>query len=178
MSRVAKVPVSIPKGINVSLQDQQFSAKGPKGQLSIHIHPLVNVEVSDDLVSFSWGDTLQAKALAGTMRALVQNIVRGVSEGFEIRLKLVGIGYRAQMQGSGKLVLNLGFSHSIEYVAPEGVNLSVNGQDEVVVQGSDKQKVGQAAAIIRAYRPPEPYKGKGVRYVDEVIVLRETKKKK
>ncbi len=175
MSRVGKNPVSVPSGVNISLAQQRVSAKGPKGELSLQLHPAVEV-VQD-------GDTLSIKsqgedngAIAGTMRALVNNLVLGVSTGFEKRLSIVGVGYRAQAQGR-KLNLNLGFSHPVVYDVPEGITVETPSQTEIVVSGADKQLVGRTAAEIRQYRPPEPYKGKGVRYSDEYVVRKQAKKK-
>ena len=177
MSRVAKQPVVIPKGVEIKLEGQQLHAKGSKGQLELAVHPAVEVAVEDNVLTFkARGGSKGDRAMAGTMRALVNNVVVGVSDGFEKKLELVGVGYRAQAQGS-KLNLTLGFSHPVIYEVPNGVTVETPTQTEIVVKGSDRQKVGQVSAEIRAYRPPEPYKGKGVRYADEQIVRKEAKKK-
>jgi large subunit ribosomal protein L6 len=174
MSRVAKKPVSLPKGVEINLSGQQLSMKGPKGSLQMALHPSVRIEKSDTELN------VQAEAgdmvMAGTTRALLNNMVVGVTKGYERKLLLVGVGYRAQAQGK-KLNLTLGFSHPVEYAIPEGVKIETPSQTEILISGIDKQKVGQAAADIRSYRRPEPYKGKGVRYSDERIVLKEAKKK-
>jgi large subunit ribosomal protein L6 len=174
MSRVAKKPISIPKGVEINLNGRQLSMKGPKGNLQMDLHPSVSIEKSDTELSVKAADG--AMVMAGTTRALLNNMMVGVTRGYERKLNLVGVGYRAQAQGK-KLNLTLGFSHPVEYAVPEGVKIETPSQTEILVSGVDKQKVGQAAADIRAYRPPEPYKGKGVRYSDERIVLKEAKKK-
>jgi len=174
MSRVAKDPITLPKGVEVNINGAQVSVKGPKGNLSLELHPAVSLEQEDGAYKLGW-KTEKDLAMAGTFRSLVNNMVTGVSEGFEKKLKLVGVGYRAQTQGN-KLNLALGFSHPIDYVAPEGVSIETPSQTEITVTGCDKQKVGQAAAEIRSFRPPEPYKGKGVRYSDERVVRKEAKK--
>jgi len=177
MSRVAKNPVVVPKGVEVKLDGRLLSIKGPKGQLQQQVHPLVNVVQADGQIRFERnGDSPLARAISGTMRALVNNMVTGVSQGFERRLTIVGVGFRAAVQGR-KLNLSLGYSHPIVYDIPEGITIEAPSQTEVVVRGADKQLVGQVAAEIRAFRPPEPYKGKGVRYSDEQIVRKEAKKK-
>jgi len=177
MSRVAKNPVEVPKGVEVAISGQAVTVKGGKGSLQRDVHASVKVEQTDNVLTFAPKDgSRAAMALAGTTRALINNMVIGVTEGFEKKLQLVGVGYRAQAQGQ-KLNLTLGFSHPIDYAVPEGVTVETPSQTEVVVKGMDKQKVGQVAAEIRAYRPPEPYKGKGVKYVDEIIVRKEAKKK-
>jgi len=177
MSRVAKKPVQVPSGVEISGSGQQVTVKGPKGTLSHTIHDLVAMSSEDGALLFSPNDGSQlAHALAGTTRALVNNLVVGVSDGFERKLELVGVGYRAQAKGK-VLNLTLGFSHPVDYELPEGVTAETPSQTEIVVRGCDKQRVGQVAAEIRAYRPPEPYKGKGVRYSDEVVVRKEAKKK-
>jgi large subunit ribosomal protein L6 len=177
MSRVANNPVQIPTGVEVTLSDQAIKVKGPKGELSQATHSFVAVNKEDTVLKFSaTNNEKAANAMAGTMRALVNNMVTGVSQGFEKKLTLIGVGYRAQAQGK-KLNLSLGFSHPVEHAIPEGVTVETPSQTEVVVAGIDKQKVGQVAADIRAYRPPEPYKGKGVRYTDEHVVRKEAKKK-
>ncbi len=170
MSRVAKKPVELPKGVEININGQAVTVKGSKGSLSRDIHTSVGVTQEDNVVSFAPKDgSKAAMALTGTTRALVNNMVIGVTEGFEKKLELVGVGYRAQAQGQ-KLNLTLGFSHPVDYAVPEGITVETPSQTEVVVRGTDKQQVGQVAAEIRAYRPPEPYKGKGVKYADEIIV--------
>ena len=177
MSRVANNPISIPSGVEVTLSDQAIKVKGPKGELSQDTHPFVEISKDDTVLKFSATSSEKAAdSMSGTMRALVNNMVTGVSQGFEKKLTLIGVGYRAQAQGK-KLNLSLGFSHPVEHAIPEGVTVETPSQTEVVVAGIDKQKVGQVAADIRAYRPPEPYKGKGVRYTDEHVVRKEAKKK-
>lgn len=174
MSRVAKKPISIPKGVEINLNGRQLSMKGPKGSLQLDIDPSVKIEKTDTELSVNAED--KAMVMAGTTRALLNNMVIGVTDGYQRKLTLVGVGYRAQSQGK-KLNLTLGFSHPVEYAIPEGVKIETPSQTEILISGIDKQKVGQAAANIRSYRPPEPYKGKGVRYSDERIVLKEAKKK-
>ncbi len=177
MSRVANNPVQIPSDVEVTLNGQLVKVKGTKGELNHEIHTLVEVNQQDSSLTFAARNTGQnSNALAGTTRALLNNMVTGVSQGFEKKLTLVGVGYRAQAQGK-KLNLSLGFSHPVEYQVPEGISIETPSQTEIVVTGIDKQKVGQVAANIRAYRPPEPYKGKGVRYTDEHVVRKEAKKK-
>ena len=177
MSRVAKQPISVPSGVEIAIDGQSVTVKGPKGTLEHRIHDTVEVVRNDDALHCSAREGGEnGVALAGTTRAVINNLVVGVSEGFERRLQLVGVGYRAQMQGDA-LNLALGFSHPIKFEAPEGVTLETPSQTEIVVRGVDKQKVGQAAAEIRAFRPPEPYKGKGVKYDDELIRRKEAKKK-
>lgn len=174
MSRVAKNPVAIPQGVDISIGDAQVNVKGPKGALEMALHPEINFEMADGRCEVKWRSD-KYLAMAGTFRALLNNMVRGVSEGFEKKLTLVGVGYRAQAQGNS-LNLQLGFSHPIDYKMPEGVSVETPSQTEIVLKGCDKQKVGQAAAEIRSFRPPEPYKGKGVRYADERVVRKEAKK--
>jgi large subunit ribosomal protein L6 len=177
MSRVAKNPVAIPKGVEVKLAEAMVSVKGPKGQLSQPLHPLVKVTQSDGSLRVErQGDSALARAVSGTTRALVNNMVQGVTKGFEKKLTIVGVGFRAAVQGK-KLNLTLGYSHPIAYAIPDGITIECPDQTNIVVRGSDKQVVGQVAAEIRGYRPPEPYKGKGVRYTDEHIVRKEAKKK-
>ena len=178
MSRIAKKPVSIPSGVDIKIDSQMISVKGSKGQLQQALSELVDVAQNDanELVVSVREDNKQSWAMAGTTRALVNNLVTGVSEGFEKKLTLIGVGYRAQAQGK-VLNLTLGFSHPVNYELPEGVTAETPSQTEIVVKGIDKQKVGQVAAEIRAFRPPEPYKGKGVRYADEHVVRKEAKKK-
>ena len=177
MSRVAKKPIPVPKGTEVTIDGRQITAKGSKGTLEMLLHPTVSlVREEDELKVVPRSESSEHRAFAGTMRALVNNMVTGVSNGFERRLQLVGVGYRAQAQGK-QLNLSLGFSHPVEFKVPDGVTIETPSQTEIVVKGVDKQQVGEVAAKIRAYRPPEPYKGKGVRYADETIVLKEAKKK-
>jgi large subunit ribosomal protein L6 len=177
MSRVAKVPVALASGVEARVGDGQIMVKGPLGTLSRPASPLVSLTVADGRISFAAADeTAAASAMSGTMRALVAGMVQGVSKGFERKLTLVGVGYRAQAQGD-RLNLSLGFSHPIVYQLPAGVKAETPSQTEIVIKGADKQKVGQVAAEVRGFKPPEPYKGKGVRYADEVVVLKETKKK-
>ena len=177
MSRIAKYPIPVPKGVEVSLAGGQISVKGPLGTIARAADPNVAVEKDGDaLVCKALGNSHHANAMSGTMRALVANMVTGVTKGFEKRLALVGVGFRAQAQGD-KLSLSLGFSHPVVHQMPKGVKVATPTQTEIVISGIDKQLVGQVAAEVRAHRSPEPYKGKGVRYRDEVIVLKETKKK-
>ena len=177
MSRIANAPVALPKGVEVTLNGQDVMVKGPKGTMSHSVHRDVSVEQNDGELKFAArSGSKPAIAQAGTARALVNNLVVGVSEGFEKKLSLVGVGYRAQMQGKS-LNLALGFSHPVEYPVPEGIEIETPSQTEIVVRGIDKQRVGQVSAEIRRYRPPEPYKGKGVRYSDEHVVRKEAKKK-
>ncbi|MGD8346179.1 MAG: 50S ribosomal protein L6 [Lysobacterales bacterium] len=174
MSRIAKAPIELPSGVEVKIAGGEVSVKGPKGNLVQSLHPNVSLEQEDKTLTVKPAKDSDIP-MAGTMRSLVNNMVVGVSDGFEKKLTLVGVGYRAQVQGS-KLTLALGYSHPIEYTAPEGVTIEAPSQTEVVVKGCDKQQVGQVASEIRAFRPPEPYKGKGVRYADERVVRKEAKK--
>ena len=177
MSRIANRPVELPAGVEVSFAGQMVTIKGPKGSLEHRIHDQVEMKQNDKVLSVAArGASKGAYALAGTTQSLLTNMVKGVSQGFEKKLELVGVGYRAQMQGQ-TLNLTLGFSHPVNYQPPAGVTIETPSQTEVVVKGSDKQQVGQVAAEIRAFRPPEPYKGKGVKYSDEHIVRKEAKKK-
>lgn len=177
MSRIAKNPVPVAKGVEVKLTDDKISVKGSKGELSCALHPLVNVTVEDGKIVFAPKDeSRDADMNAGTLHAVVASMVHGVSVGFEKKLTLVGVGFRAQAQGD-KLNLSLGFSHPVVYQLPKGVTAETPTQTEIIIKGSDKQKVGQVAAEVRGYRPPEPYKGKGIRYADEVVIIKETKKK-
>ena len=179
MSRIAKKALTVPQGVEVSISGQSLKVKGGKGSFDFAVHDAVEVSQEDNVLKFKSkrdGDTA-GWALAGTTRALANNMVIGVSQGFEKKLQLVGVGYRAQAQGN-KLNLSLGFSHPVVHDMPEGVTVETPSQTEILIRGSDKQKVGQVAAEVRAYRPPEPYKGKGVKYADEVILRKETKKKK
>ncbi len=177
MSRIAKQPVEIPSGVEVSINGRELSAKGPKGNLSVTLHASVNVTQDGNILSFSpRDDEKSSMALAGTMRAVVNNIVAGVSTGYEKKLVLVGVGYRVQVQGKN-LKLSLGLSHPVNYAVPEGVEVETPSATEITVRGCSKQQVGQVCAEIRAFRPPEPYKGKGVKYLDEQIVRKDAKKK-
>ncbi len=177
MSRIAKAPIAIPSGISVDISGRNVAVKGPKGTLSWAVHSTVEVESKDGQVLVK--PTVEDKsswAMAGTTRSLIYNMVIGCGQGFEKRLTLIGVGYRAQAKGK-VLNLSLGFSHPIEYPVPEGIKIETPSQTEVVVSGADKQKVGQVASEIRGFRPPEPYKGKGVRYSDEHVLRKEAKKK-
>lgn len=177
MSRIAKIPVSIAKGVTYTLTAEDITVKGPVGEVSMHILPKIAIKEIEGALHFEQlEDSREANANVGTMRALVADMVKGCSVGFEKKLQLVGVGYRAQAQGD-KLNLTLGFSHPVVHQMPAGVKVETPSQTEIVIKGADKQKVGQTAAEVRAYRAPEPYKGKGVRYVDEVVVIKETKKK-
>lgn len=174
MSRVAKNPIKLPAGVDINLSGSMLNVKGPKGNLDLDMHPGVSLDENEgEYLVKPDGD--KNMAMAGTFRALIGNMVEGVSTGFQKKLQLVGVGYRAQLQGN-KLNLALGFSHPVEYSAPEGITIETPSQTEIIVSGCDKQKVGQVAAEIRSYRPPEPYKGKGVRYADERVVRKEAKK--
>jgi large subunit ribosomal protein L6 len=177
MSRIANYPIPVPKGVEVNMASGQISVKGPLGTIARAADPNVTVEKNGDmLVCKAVGNSNHADAMSGTMRALVANMVTGVTTGFQKKLTLVGVGYRAQAQGE-KVNLTLGFSHPVVHDMPKGVKVATPTQTEIIISGIDKQLVGQVAAEVRAHRPPEPYKGKGVRYSDEVIVLKETKKK-
>ncbi|MCK5896834.1 MAG: 50S ribosomal protein L6 [Cocleimonas sp.] len=178
MSRIAKKPIELPSGLEVKLHGQMISIKGSKGISELNVHSSVKVIEEGNTLVFSTADAANnsAWAMAGTMRSLVNNMVIGTSEGFEKKLELVGVGYRAKAKGN-TLNLTLGFSHPVNYQLPEGVTVETPKQTEIIVRGVDKQKVGQVAAEIRAYRPPEPYKGKGVKYADEHIIRKQAKKK-
>ena len=177
MSRVGKAPVAIPQGVEVAIKQDVVSVKGALGALSLNINPLVSVAQADGKLSFAAAnDSREADALCGTMRQLVNNMVNGVSKGFEKRLSLVGVGYKAAASGN-KLNLAVGYSHPVDFVMPEGITVATPSPTEIVVKGADRQRVGQIASEIRAVRPPEPYKGKGIRYADEKVVIKETKKK-
>jgi large subunit ribosomal protein L6 len=176
MSRVGKSPVAL-QGAEVALSDDRITVKGPLGTITQAANRLVKVVNDNGILKIEPVDeSREANAMSGTMRALVANMVNGVTKGFERKLTLVGVGYRAQAQGD-KLNLSLGFSHPVVHQMPEGVKAETPSQTEIVIKGIDKQKVGQVAAEVRGYRPPEPYKGKGVRYANEVVILKETKKK-
>jgi large subunit ribosomal protein L6 len=176
-SRIARQPVTVPAGVDVEIQGQHISVKGPKGTDEYTVHDWVEISREDDQVRFAPRRAdREANAMAGTMRALLNNIMVGLTNGFEKRLHIRGVGYRAQAQGKN-LNLNLGFSHPVNYAVPEGIDISTPSNTEVVVSGASKQRVGQVAAEIRAFRPPEPYKGKGIRYADEEVIMKEAKKK-
>ncbi|NDV11519.1 MULTISPECIES: 50S ribosomal protein L6 [Crenobacter] len=177
MSRVAKNPVAIPAGVEVKFTAEEIVVKGPIGTLSTALCADVDVKLDNNELTFAAkSDSKFARSMSGTLRALLNNMVTGVSKGFERKLQLVGVGYRAQAQGDA-VNLSLGFSHPVVHKMPAGVKVETPSQTEILIKGADKQQVGQVAAEIRAYRSPEPYKGKGVRYADEVVVLKETKKK-
>ena len=177
MSRVAKAPVVVPAGVEIKLNSQEVTVKGSKGELNRTINPSVKLELKDNQVTFSPVDDSQdAKAQAGTARSLVNNMVVGVTEGFTKKLTLKGVGYRAAIKGKA-VSLTLGFSHPVEHAIPDGVKAECPSQTEIVLTGADKQVIGQVAADIRSYRQPEPYKGKGVRYADEIVRTKEAKKK-
>ncbi|GAB3382622.1 50S ribosomal protein L6 [Lysobacter fragariae] len=174
MSRVAKKPISLPKGVEIKVAADSISAKGPKGTLSVGKPAGIELKVEGDTALFSTENAEQI-ALTGTLRAILANMVKGVTEGFERKLELVGVGYRAAMQGKD-LNLSLGFSHPVLFQTPEGITIATPTQTEILVSGADKQRVGEVAAKIRGFRPPEPYKGKGVKYAGEVIIRKEAKK--
>jgi len=177
MSRVGKTPIAIPQGVEVVIGQDVVSAKGSLGALSVSQSPLVKVESADGKLRFSANnETAEASAMCGTMRQLVNNMIKGVSKGFEKKLTLVGVGYKAAASGN-KLNLAVGYSHPVDFVMPEGITVATPVPTEIIVKGSDRQRVGQLAAEIRAVRPPEPYKGKGIRYADEKVTIKETKKK-
>ncbi|NKB61194.1 MAG: 50S ribosomal protein L6 [Gammaproteobacteria bacterium] len=183
MSRIAKAPISIPSGVEVLIEEGTVRAKGPKGELSLNLARDIRLIQEEGLLSVETADaTDKAKkaknlvAMSGTTRAMVNNLIVGVSQGFERKLNIIGVGYRAQAQGN-KLNLSLGFSHPVAYSLPEGVTAETPTQTEIVLRGTDKQVLGQVAAEIRSYRPPEPYKGKGIRYADEHVVRKQAKKK-
>ena len=177
MSRIADNPVAVPEGVEATVSDARIRVSGAKGTLEAAIHPAVEVAEENGVLRFkARSNAKNAKALAGTTRSLVNNMVHGVNEGFEKRLQLQGVGYRAAVKGE-TLTLQLGFSHPVEYRLPEGVNAATPSQTEIVISGADKQLVGQVSAEIRSFRPPEPYKGKGVRYLGEQVRRKEAKKK-
>jgi large subunit ribosomal protein L6 len=175
MSRIGNNPIKLPAKVEVTIAGGEISVKGPLGSLSRRFGPAISIEKAGDTLTFKAANA-EANAMHGTMRALVAGMVKGVTDGYQKRLTLVGVGYRAQVAGD-KLNLSLGFSHPVVHQMPKGVKAEVPVQTEIIVKGVDKQQVGQVAAEIRAYRPPEPYKGKGVRYADERVVIKETKKK-
>jgi large subunit ribosomal protein L6 len=177
MSRVGKMPVALPQGVDVAIKDDQISVKGAGGTLALAQNALVKVTSQDGKLSFEpANESREANAMSGTMRQLVNNMVNGVTKGFEKKLTLVGVGFKAAVQGS-KLNLSVGYSHPVNVEAPAGIKFETPAPTEIVVKGADRQRVGQIAAEIRAVRPPEPYKGKGIRYADEKITIKETKKK-
>ncbi|HTH78710.1 MAG TPA: 50S ribosomal protein L6 [Ramlibacter sp.] len=177
MSRKGKMPIPVPKGVDVQIKEDQINVKGTGGQLSLTQNALVKVSSKDGVLSFEPADeSREANAMSGTMRQLVNNMVLGVTKGFEKKLTLVGVGYKAQAQGS-KLNLTVGYSHPVNIDMPQGITVATPAPTEIVIKGADRQRVGQLAAEVRAVRPPEPYKGKGIRYADEKITLKETKKK-
>lgn len=177
MSRVGKAPVSIPGGVEVAIKDNTISVKGSLGALSMSLNNLVKVENNAGALSFTAVDeSAAANAMSGTMRQLVNNMVNGVSKGFEKKLSLIGVGYKASVAGN-KLNLAVGFSHPVDFVMPAGITVATPTPTEIIIKGADRQRVGQIAAEVRAVRPPEPYKGKGIRYADEKVVIKETKKK-
>jgi large subunit ribosomal protein L6 len=177
MSRVGKMPIALPKGVDVSVSADQISVKGSLGTLVQPVNALVTVKNEEGRLLFApANDSPQANAMSGTLRALVANMVSGVTKGFEKRLSLVGVGFRAQAAGS-KLTLQVGYSHPVSKDMPAGIKVECPTQTEIVIKGANRQVVGQVAAEVRAFRPPEPYKGKGIRYIDEKVSLKETKKK-
>ena len=177
MSRIANKPVEILSGVEVNISGQTITVKGKQGTLSMDLHDTVSVNQEEGVLKFSANDESKGSvAMTGTMRSLANNMVTGVAEGFSKQLQLIGVGYRAQVQGN-VLDLSLGFSHPVKYAIPEGISIECPSQTEITVKGADKQKVGQVCAEIRDYRPPEPYKGKGVRYADERVIRKEAKKK-
>ena len=178
MSRVGKMPVAVPQGVDVAIKEDQISVKGTGGTLSLAQNALVKVTNEGGKLTFAAADeSREANAMSGTMRQLVNNMVNGVTKGFEKKLNLVGVGFKATAQGSNKLNLAVGFSHPVNIEMPAGVTVATPTPTEILVKGADRQRVGQIAAEIRAVRPPEPYKGKGIRYSDEKVVIKETKKK-
>lgn len=177
MSRVAKNPITVPSDVTVKMDGNLIFVKGKKAELKHVIHPVIALKQQDNVLTVSTKENSKAaQALSGTTRALVSNMVTGVTKGFEKKMTIIGVGYRAAVQGK-KLNLTLGFSHPVVYTIPDGIEIEVPSQTELVIKGADKQQVGQVAAEIRAYRPPEPYKGKGIRYTDEHVVRKEAKKK-
>jgi large subunit ribosomal protein L6 len=177
MSRVGKNPVEVPDGVNVAIVGQKVTAKGNLGELSMTFSDDVDITQEENLITVrSRGNSIQSRKMWGTVRSVIYNLVVGVSEGFIRNLEINGVGYRAQVQGSD-LVMQLGFSHEVRHTIPEGITIKCPDQTHITIEGADKQKVGQTASEIRSYRPPEPYKGKGVKYVDEHILRKEGKKK-
>lgn len=177
MSRIAKAPVAIPAGVDVKIDGNNVTTKGSKGQLSFKLSRDVGIELAGNMLQMQWNrDDKNATAQAGTARAIINNMLIGVSAGFEKKMTLIGVGYRAQAKGN-ILSLSLGYSHPIEFELPAGISVETPTQTDVIIKGSDKQQIGQVAAKIRAYRPPEPYKGKGIRYAEEHVMRKEAKKK-
>lgn len=177
MSRVGKMPITVPQGVDVAITGEQITVKGASGTLTRKLHPLVNVKNEAGTITFiAANESSAADAMSGTLRALVANMVSGVSKGFERKLNLVGVGFRAQAQGQ-KLNLQIGYSHPVVKEMPAGIKVATPTQTEILISGPDRQVVGQLAAEVRAFRPPEPYKGKGIRYANERVVMKETKKK-
>jgi large subunit ribosomal protein L6 len=177
MSRIGKQPVAVPAGVEVAVKDDLINVKGALGALALAQNTLVKVENNAGTLSFTpVNESREANAMSGTMRQLVNNMVNGVSKGFEKKLSLIGVGYKAQAQGA-KLNLNVGYSHPVEIEMPAGIKVETPTPTEIVIKGADRQRVGQIASEVRAVRPPEPYKGKGIRYSDEKVVIKETKKK-
>lgn len=177
MSRVANAPITVPSGVQINMDGSLMQVKGQLGQLSFPVNEGLELDIQSDIIRIKWNENIKgAKALAGTARASISNMVKGVSEGFVKKMLLVGVGYRAQVKDN-LLTLALGYSNPVEYLIPEGVSIEAPTQTELLIKGSDKQKVGQVASEIRALRPPEPYKGKGVRIADEYVARKEAKKK-
>jgi len=177
MSRIAKAPVTIPNGVDVKFEENNMTVKGKFGQLSFDFNPAITVGIHENVIQMQWDkDDKNATAQAGTARAIVNNMVIGVSAGFERKLTLIGVGYRAQAKDN-VLNLSLGFSHPVDFQVPIGITVETPSQTDIIIRGSDKQQVGQVAAKIRGFRPPEPYKGKGVRYAEENVARKEAKKK-
>lgn len=177
MSRVANAPIAVPAGVDIKVDGSQMVVKGKLGELTFNLHEAVKLDIGQSEIKIQWDDSVKnAKAFAGTSRARIANMVKGVSEGFVKKMQLVGVGYRAQVSGN-VLTLSLGYSNPVEYTLPEGISVEAPSQTELLVKGSDKQQVGQVASEIRAFRPPEPYKGKGVRLADEYVARKEAKKK-
>lgn len=174
MSRIARKPLPIPTGVNVELNGSHLKVKGKKGEFDTQVHPAVEIKIVDKMIEVKAKN--KAHPMVGTTRKMLDNMVKGVNDGFERKLSLVGVGYRAKVQGSA-LELSLGFSHPVQYHIPKGITIETPTNTEIVIKGSDRERIGKIAADIRAVRPPEPYKGKGVRYFDEKIELKETKKK-
>lgn len=177
MSRIGKLPVAVPAGVEVAVKEDLINVKGALGAMALAQNALVKVENNAGSLSFTpLNDSREANAMSGTMRQLVNNMVTGVSKGFEKKLTLIGVGYKAQAQGA-KLNLNVGYSHPVEIEMPAGIKVETPSPTEILIKGADRQRVGQIASEVRAVRPPEPYKGKGIRYADEKVVIKETKKK-
>ena len=177
MSRIGKLPVAIPTGVEVAVKDELINVKGALGVMALAMNPLVKVENKDGVLSFApANESREANAMSGTMRQLVNNMVNGVSKGFEKKLSLLGVGYKAQAQGT-KLNLTVGYSHPVVIDMPAGIKVETPTPTEILIKGADRQRVGQIASEVRAVRPPEPYKGKGIRYAGEKVVIKETKKK-